>query len=98
MTQAALGADLDIPTLEGTERVHLDQGVTSGTVLRLRGKGLPNPGRRGRGDLVVTVLVETPVARTKEERALLERLAEMRGEPPPKAKGLTGRLRRLLEG
>jgi molecular chaperone DnaJ len=97
MTQAALGADVEIPTLEGTERVHLDQGVASGTVLRLRGKGLPNPGRRGRGDLLVTVLVETPVAKSKEERALLERLAQVRGEPLPKSKGLTGKLRKLFE-
>jgi molecular chaperone DnaJ len=97
MTQAALGADLEIPTLEGMERVHLDQGTASGTVLRLRGKGLPNPGRRGRGDLLVTVLVETPAAKSKEERALLERLAEVRGEPPPKSKGLTGKLHRLFE-
>jgi molecular chaperone DnaJ len=58
---------------------------------------LPNPSRRGRGDLLVTVVVETPVAKSKEERALLERLAEVRGEPPPKAKGLAGKVRKLLE-
>jgi molecular chaperone DnaJ len=97
MTQAALGADLEIPTLKGTERVSLEPGVASGTVLRLRGKGLPNPSRRGRGDLLLTVVVETPVAKSKEERALLERLAEVRGEPPLKAKGLTGKVRKILE-
>jgi molecular chaperone DnaJ len=97
MTQAALGAELVIPTLEGREKVKLDPGVPSGSVLRLRGKGLPNPGRRGRGDLLVTVVVETPAATSKEERALLERLAEVRGEPHPKSKGLTGRVRKLFD-
>jgi DnaJ-class molecular chaperone len=46
----------------------------------------------------VTVVVETPVARSKEERALLERLAEVRGEPPPKSRGLAGKVRKLFEG
>ena len=97
MTQASLGADVEIPTLEGTETVHLDAGVESGAVLRLRGKGVPNLGRRGRGDLYVTVLVETPVPKSKEERALLERLAELRGERPKKGEGLVGKLRKLLQ-
>jgi molecular chaperone DnaJ len=98
MTQAALGAEFEIPTLEGTERVQLKPGVASGTVLQLRGKGLPNPGRRGRGDLLVTVVVETPSPKSKEERALLERLAELRRERPSKTQGLAGKLRKLLEG
>ena len=55
MTQAALGADVEIPTLEGEEKVRLEAGTASGTVIRLRGRGVPNVGRRGRGDLFVTV-------------------------------------------
>ena len=97
MTQAALGAEVEIPTLEGEEKVRLAPGTESGAVLRLRGKGAGQLGRRGRGDLFVTVLVETPTPRSKEERALLERLAELRGEMPRKGEGLTGRLRKLLE-
>lgn len=97
MTQAALGADVEIPTLEGQERVHLDPGTQSGAVLRLRGRGVPNLGRRGRGDLLVSVVVETPAASSREERALLERLAELRDERPEKEKGLIGRLRKLIE-
>jgi molecular chaperone DnaJ len=97
MTQAALGAEVEIPTLEGAERLKLDPGIGSGTVLRLRGKGVPNVGRRGRGDLFVTVMVETPNPQTKEERALLERLAEARGERPTKGHGVAGKLRKLLE-
>jgi molecular chaperone DnaJ len=97
MTSAALGADVEIPTLEGPESVHLDPGVESGAVLRLRGKGVPHLGRRGRGDLFVTVQVETPKPKSKEERALLERLAELRGDRPGKGEGMKGKLRKLLE-
>jgi molecular chaperone DnaJ len=98
MTQAALGADLEIPTIDGEpEHVHLDPGVESGTVLRLRGHGVPHLGRRGRGDLYVTVQVETPKPKTKEERELLERLAQLRGERPTKGEGLAGKLRKLLQ-
>lgn len=97
MTQAALGADVEIPTLDEPESVHLQPGITSGTVLRLRGKGVPHLGRRGRGNLYVTVVVETPSPRSKEERELLERLARLRGERPAKGKGLTGTLRKLLK-
>jgi molecular chaperone DnaJ len=98
MTQAALGADIEIPTLDGEpERVRVDAGTESGTVLRLRGHGVSHLGRRGRGDLYVTVLVETPKARNREEESLIRQLAELRGETPAKGKGLTGKLRRLLE-
>jgi molecular chaperone DnaJ len=97
MTQAALGAELEIPTLDGTERVRIDPGVESGAVLRLRGMGVPVVGRRGKGDLFVTVVVETPKPRSKEERSLLERLGELRGEVPERGKKAKGRLRKLLE-
>ena len=98
MTQAALGSEMKIPTLEGEEIIRLEPGTASGTVLRLRGKGVPHLGRRGRGDLFVTVQIETPRPRSKEERALLERLAELRGEAPTKGQGgVLGNLRRLLD-
>jgi molecular chaperone DnaJ len=98
MSQAALGAEVEIPTLEGeVERIRLEPGTPSGTVLRLRGRGVPNIGRRGRGDIFVTVQVETPAPRSKEERELLGRLADLRGEAPKKGKGPAGVLRKLLE-
>jgi molecular chaperone DnaJ len=98
MTQAALGAEVEIPTIDGEpETVRLEPGVESGTVLRLRGRGVPHLGRRGRGDQFVTVVVETPKPKSKEERALLERLAELRGERPGKGEGLVGKLRKLLD-
>jgi molecular chaperone DnaJ len=97
MTQAALGADLTIPTLEGEERVRIEPGTASGTVLRLRGRGVPHLGRRGRGDLYVTVQVETPSPGTKEERALMQKLAELRGEGAGTGTGILGNLRKLLD-
>ncbi len=80
MVQAALGAELEVETLDGPESVELDPGTESGATFRLRGKGMPNLGRRGRGDLFVTVHVADPGASSRaKERKLLEQLAELRG-------------------
>jgi molecular chaperone DnaJ len=80
ITQATLGGDIEIGTLDGPERLRIDPGTESGSVLRLKGKGVPHLQRRGRGDLFVTLHVVTPRDISKEERSLLERLAELRGE------------------
>jgi molecular chaperone DnaJ len=80
MTQAALGGEVDVETLDGLERVRVGPSTQSGTVVRLRGKGVPNLNRRGRGDLFITLHVVTPEDLDREERRLLERLAELRGE------------------
>jgi molecular chaperone DnaJ len=97
MTVAALGAEVKIATLDGEESLRIEPGTPSGHVMRLRGRGIPNLERRGRGDLYVTVVVETPKPASKQERILLEQLAEARGERPDKGRGLGGRLRRPLE-
>lgn len=81
ITQATLGAQLTIPSLDGDETITIEPGTASGTVVRLRGKGVPNLQRRGRGDLFVTVHVVTPTDLSREERKLLDRFAELRGEP-----------------
>jgi molecular chaperone DnaJ len=80
ITQAALGGQIEIAGLDGPELLKLDPGTESGTVVRLRGKGVPNVNRRGRGDLFVTLHVMTPRQLSKEERRLLEQLAALRGE------------------
>jgi molecular chaperone DnaJ len=80
ITQATLGGDIEVETLDGPERLRIDAGTESGTVLRLRGKGVPHLQRRGRGDLFVTLHIVTPRDLSKEERSLLERLAELQGE------------------
>lgn len=94
LTMAALGGEVDFPALDGPERLHVDPGTESGTVVRLKGKGVPNINRRGRGDLFLTVHVVTPSDLEREERQLLERLAEIRGEEHGKKNPVEGRLRR----
>jgi molecular chaperone DnaJ len=81
VAQAALGAEVKVDGIDGTETVKIDPGTESGTILRLKGKGVPNLNRRGRGDLFVTLHVVTPKGLSREERQLLARLAELRGEP-----------------
>jgi molecular chaperone DnaJ len=81
VTQAALGGELKVAGIDATETVRIDPGTESGTIVRLKGKGVPNLNRRGRGDLFVTLHVLTPKGLSREERELLARLAELRGEP-----------------
>jgi len=79
-TQAALGAEIEVPSLYGTEKLQVPRGTQTGDVLRIRRKGMPSL-RTGRvGDLLVHVFVRTPVNLSAEEEALLRRLAEIRGD------------------
>ena len=94
MTQASLGAEVNIEGMDGIERVRVEPGTESGTVVRLRGKGIPNLNRRGRGDLYVTLHVVTPRELSSPERKLLEQLAELRGEGTSRKEPARGRLRR----
>ena len=73
ITEAALGAEVDVPVMDGVVRMKLPPGTQSGSVFRVRGKGVPRPGG-GRGDCHVRVAVETPVGLGVEARELLERL------------------------
>jgi molecular chaperone DnaJ len=81
ITLATLGGEIEIETLDGPERIGVEAGTESGTVLRVKGKGVPHLQRRGRGDLFVTLHIVTPRDLSKEERSLLQRLAELRDEP-----------------
>jgi molecular chaperone DnaJ len=78
ITQATLGGEVDVETLDGPERLRIEAGTESGTILRLKGKGVPHLQRRGRGDLFVTLHIVTPRDLSKEERTLLKRFAEIR--------------------
>jgi molecular chaperone DnaJ len=75
--QAALGADLTVRTLDGEEPLKVPPGTQTGTIFRVKGKGMPNLGGRGNGDLFVAVTLVTPKTLTKEQRQLLEQLAEV---------------------
>jgi molecular chaperone DnaJ len=79
-SQAALGAKIPVPTLEGDEEIDLPAGTQSGTILRLQGRGVPSLDGRRRGDLLATVIVVTPTRITAERRKLFEQLAAMEGE------------------
>ncbi len=74
--QAALGSELRVPTLDGEETLKVPEGTQTGTVFRIRGRGVPALNARGRGDLYVKVQVRTPTHLTKEQRKLLEQMAE----------------------
>ena len=74
--QAALGAQIDVPTLEGVEKLSIDRGTQGGDFYRLRGKGVPEVGGRHRGDILVQVVVEIPKRLTKRQQDLLLELAE----------------------
>jgi molecular chaperone DnaJ len=74
-TTVALGGEIQVPTLDGPETVKIPEGTQTGTTLRLRGKGMPDVGGRGRGDLFATVQVQTPKKLTRDQRHLLEQLA-----------------------
>jgi molecular chaperone DnaJ len=87
ITQAALGADITIETLDGPETIRVDPGTESGRILRVKGRGVPNLHRRGRGDLFVTAHIVAPRDPSDEERRLLERLAQIRGEADGPARG-----------
>jgi molecular chaperone DnaJ len=81
-SQAALGAELQVPTPYGDATLKVQPGTQTGAVYRVRGKGLPRVGEGGRGDLHVRVHVWTPVKLTAEQRALFEQLAKVESRPP----------------
>lgn len=75
--QAALGAEIKVKTLDGEEDLKVPAGTQTGTVFRLKSHGMPALGGRGRGDLFVAVTLITPKTLTKEQRKLLEQLADV---------------------
>ena len=72
--QAAMGAELEIPTIDGKVKVKIESGTQPGKVLRLRGKGLPSVNGYGTGDLLVNVSVYVPEALNKDEKKALEEM------------------------
>ena len=79
-TQAVLGAELEIPTIDGKVKYTLPEGTQSGTTFRLKGKGIPSINGRGRGDQYVTVYIETPRNLNKEQKEALKKFAAAMGE------------------
>lgn len=80
VVEAALGTEVEVPTLNGGTEVKIEPGTQPGTTLRLRGEGMPRLRGRGRGDLKVVVDVMVPTRLTAEQRELLERFGAVSGE------------------
>ncbi len=89
VAQAALGAEIEVPTLESAESLKIPEGTQNGAQFRLRGKGVPFVSGRGRGDLVVHIQVKVPQRLTREQRKLFEQLRmTLPVENQPAEKGL----------
>jgi molecular chaperone DnaJ len=95
-SKAALGVTVAVPTPYGEERLPVPAGVQAGTVLRIRGKGLPRLGGSGAGDLNVRVHIWTPQSLTPEQKALFEALSKVEGDPPKEGGGLWSRIKEAL--
>ncbi len=75
--QASLGAEIEVPTLEGLHTLKIPEGTQSGTQFRVRGKGVPTLNGHGRGDLFIEIRVQTPTKLSKRQRELLQEMASL---------------------
>jgi molecular chaperone DnaJ len=96
-TQAALGAEIKIPTLEGEHTLKIPEGTQSGTRLKIRNKGVPVLNGHGKGDLLVDVRVQTPAKLSKRQRELLQ---ELQGTAPienkPERRSILGKVKDMF--
>jgi molecular chaperone DnaJ len=96
-TQAALGTEIQVPTLEGEQTLKIPEGTQSGTVLKLRNKGVPVLNGHGKGDLFVEVRLQTPTKLNKRQRELLQ---ELQGTTPvenkPQRRTLLGKVKEMF--
>jgi len=97
IAQAALGASIDVPTLDGPHKLKIPAGTQPGKTFRLKGRGIAPLGGGSRGDQHVQVQVEIPTKLTKEQRELLERFAALSGEETnPAASRFWGKVAEIL--
>ncbi|HKG55361.1 MAG TPA: DnaJ C-terminal domain-containing protein, partial [Anaerolineales bacterium] len=99
VAQAVLGAEVEVPTLDGDEKLKIPAGTQPGKVFHIRNKGVPHLRRNGRGDQMVIVNIAVPTKLTKEQRELFEKLAESLGTTvKPQEKGFLDWLNEALGG
>jgi molecular chaperone DnaJ len=99
VAQAVLGAELEVPTVDGDEKLRIPSGTQPGKIFTLKGKGVPHLHKNGRGDQRVIVNVQIPSKLSKEQRELFEKLAETLGTTPqPQEKGFLDWLNEALGG
>jgi len=97
-SQATLGTEVDVPTLEGKVKLKIPEGSQTGKVLRLRGKGLPSLRSTARGDQLLHIFAEVPTRLSSRQRELLEEFAAEGGEEvSPVTRGFLEKLRDLFE-
>ncbi|AYA37176.1 molecular chaperone DnaJ [Hymenobacter oligotrophus] len=94
---AALGASVEVPTIEGKVKVKIDPGTQAGKILRLRGKGIPDLNGYGKGDQLIHINVWTPKSVTNDERALLEKLRSSPNFTPSPGKNEKGFFEKVKE-
>lgn len=100
LPEAALGASVDMPTLDGKARIKIEAGTQSGRILRLKGKGLPDLNGYSRGDLLVNLSVWTPRNLSQKEKQILENLRDsenFRPNPSKKDKGFFDRMKDIFQ-
>lgn len=96
--QAALGTDIEVPTLEGKAEIRIPAGTQPGTMFRLKGKGVKNVQGYGHGDLHVRVLVEVPTHLTAAQKAKLQEFAELcNGKESPLSQGFFEKAKKLFK-
>ena len=94
VAQAALGARIQAPTLEGPQELHIPEGTQNGTELKIRGKGIPEVQGKGRGDLIVHIDVRIPAKLTRDQRRIFEELEDMLPvDNSPHEKGLLDKVK-----
>jgi molecular chaperone DnaJ len=95
--QAALGTEIEIETLDGTETLKIPEGTQSGREFKLRSKGVPHLNSHGKGDLIVEVRVQTPAKLSKQQKELLKQLSEtIAVENAPHSRGLFGKVKEMF--
>ena len=97
ITQAALGTEIRVPTLEGEHTLRIPEGTQSGTVFRIKNKGVPVLNGRGRGDLFVEVRTQIPSKLTKRQRELLQELDSLTSvENKPQQRSILGKMKDIF--
>jgi len=97
LTQAALGTEIRVPTLENEQTLKVPEGIQSGTTMRIRGKGVPVLNGHGKGDLFVEIRVQTPTKISKRQRELLQELeATLHVENKPQRRTLLGKVKDIF--
>ena len=94
--QAAIGGELEVPTLDGKVRYNVPEGTQTGTTFRLKGKGIPYVGYKNRGDQYVTVVVETPTKLSKEQKELLRKFEDSTAGAQPKRTSFFDNVKRMF--